>query len=219
MKPNSIWKAAALALAWQAASPALAATVWDNGAPATVVTGGSVMTDTIQAEDFTLLTTTDLTGITFWDLQGVTGDYLGSINYQIYAGSPGGTLVASGSATPTRTAAGTVLGYSQFQNDFAVSITGLVAGTYWLALHDGPVASTSFADFYWSWADLNATNAPTTRGLELGLAPLATSWTTNEQEHAFLITGVSSVPELTPAAMLGLGLGAVFLAQRRRRQA
>lgn len=215
MKLKTIWKAAALALAWQAACPALALTVWDNGGPAAVTLGGSVMTDTLQAEDFTLASSTNITAITFWNLQLVTGDYLGSITYQLTSGSPTGTVVASGSVAPTRTAAGTVLGYSQFQNDLPVSVLGLAAGTYWLSLHDGPVASTAYADFYWSWADLNATNTPTTRGLELGLAPLATAWTTNEAEHAFQITGVSAVPEPATALLAALGIGVVLSARRR----
>ena len=44
-------------------SPAYAGVVWDNGVPASVTTGGSEMSDTLQAEDFRLTGTTNLTGI------------------------------------------------------------------------------------------------------------------------------------------------------------
>lgn len=209
--------AAALSLSLAGGAQAL---VWDNGGPAAAVPGASVMTDTLQAEDFVLSALSDITAITFWNLQLVTGDYLGSIYYQINSGAPNGALVATGTATPTRTAAGSVLGYNQFKNDIILSVAGLAAGTYWLTLHDGPVTSTGFADFYWTWADLNATNTPTTRGLELGLAPPSLVWTTNEQEHAFTITSeVSAIPEPSVGAMAAWGFGVVLLALRRRRAA
>ena len=203
--------AAAVVLAAQFTGTAHAGVLWDNGGPATTNLGGSQMSDTIQAEDFQLSGQYTLTGITFWNLQGVPADYTGSIFWQILsdaAGTPG-AVVDSGTATPTRSAAGSMLGLSQFQNDFAVS-TFLTAGTYWLALHNGPLSATSFTDFYWTWTDLNATNTGTNRGQEFGLDPLATSFTTNDQEHAFSISG-SGVPEPGTVSLAIFGIAGFAL--------
>lgn len=211
-------KVSALALALHAGS-ALAVVLWDNGGPAVTDPGGSVMSDTNQAQDFTLLSTSDLTAVRFWSLELIPADYDGSIDYQIVndaAGAPGSTVLGSGTATPTRIAAGSVLGYTQFQNDFSIAVSGLLAGTYWIELHNGPLSNDSFTDFYWSWADLDATNTPTTRGREdYLLDPVA--WTTNDREHAFAIFGdpASSAPEPATLALTGVGLALLVL---RRRQ-
>jgi hypothetical protein len=63
------------------------------------------------------------------------------------AGAPDATnVIGTGTATPTRIAAGSVLAYNQFQNDFSISLTAVNAGTYWLETHDGPLATNSFSD-------------------------------------------------------------------------
>ena len=202
------------------ASSAMALTLWDNGGPSTTVAnqGSSNLSDTQQAQDFTLTFTSDLTAVRFWNLEASPADYVGSIFYQITGNNAGvpGAVLGFGTATPTRTAAGTVLGFNQFQNDFALSVNNLAAGTYWITLHNGPLASTTFTDFSWSWADLDATNTPTVRGQEFLLNPPGTQWTTNDQEHAFNITGIASVvPE--PAAWLLAGAAFATLTLRRRR--
>lgn len=200
-------------------SSAMAITLWDNGGPSATLAnqGGSNLSDTQQAQDFTLTSTSSLTSVTFWSLEASAADYTGSVFYQITnntAGAPGTTVFGSGSATPARTAAGTVLGLNQFQNAFSLAVNNLAAGTYWITLHNGPLATTTFTDFYWAWADLNGTNSPTTRGQEFLLNPPGTVWTTNDQEHAFNITGVSVIPE--PSVWLLAGAGLAALALRRR---
>src|SRR5258708_7079973 len=180
---------AILCLSLQSGSVLSAATLWDNGGPAVTTPGGSQMSDTYQGQDFVLSALSNLTDVRFWSLEASGADYTGSIFYQIVnnsGGVPGLTVYDSGLLSPTRVAAGTVLGFNQFQNDFAINAPNLAAGTYWLLLHNGPLSSTAFSDFYWSWTDLNATNTPTNRGREMGLNP-STGWTTNDTQMAFLI--------------------------------
>jgi hypothetical protein len=205
------------------AGMASAALAWNNGPPALLLPGASNLSDTRQAEDFTLTTTSNLTSITFWTLEQVSGDFTGSIYYEVFsdlAGAPGLTSYGSGIASVTRTAAGSPIpGYSQFQNDMALVVANLAAGTYWIALHNGPLASTGFTDFGWSWTDPNPTNAASAFGQEMGLAPL-TGWSTNSVEHAFSLYAdpvVVNPPLPEPATWLLVGAGVAALARRQRR--
>lgn len=215
----------AVVLALHAGSALAAVTLWDNGGPGASALGGSGMSDTNQAQDFTLGFTSDLTAARFWNLQASANDYAGSIFYQIVndaAGTPGSTVYGSGTATPTRAAAGTVLGLSQFQNDFSIAVSGLLAGTYWIELHNGPITNSAFSDFYWSWADIGGANGGSTRGQEDDLNEVAVQWTTNDSEHAFAIFGDRVIepppPEIPEPATLALtGVALSFLAMRRRR--
>jgi hypothetical protein len=205
------------------ASAAMALTVWDNGGPSVGAgEGGSNMSDTRQAEDFTLTFASNLTAVRFWSLESSAADFLGTISYEIFnnaGGAPGATVFGSGNASVTRTAAGTAAGLNQFQNDFLLSVSNLAAGTYWIALHNGPLASTSPLDFYWSWTDLNAVNTPSSRGREFLLNPLDTAWRPNDQEHAFSVFG-EQVPEIPePETWMLLCVGLTALAWRSRRSA
>jgi hypothetical protein len=137
-----------------------AGVVYDNGGPDGV--DGSEMTAWIQAEDFLLGAPTSLTNVSFWSMEADVA-YQGSIFWQIYsddAGNPG-TVLFSGTATPTRTAApeATAWGYPiGMRNDFSVGPIALLGGTtYWLGLHNGPLATTYRWDFYWATADANTT--------------------------------------------------------------
>ncbi len=209
------------------AGVATAALAWDNGAPASLIPGvipdSSNLSELRQAEDFTLSTTSNLTSVTFWTLESQAADFTGSIFYEILGdavGAPGVTSFGSGLASVTRTAAGSAGGFDQFQNDMALSVTNLAAGTYWLALHNGPLASTNFTDFAWSWTGLNAVNTPTSRGQEFSLNPLAVAWNTNDAEHAFSVYADAVVinpglPE--PATWLLIGAGVAALVRRPRR--
>ena len=206
-----------VALILQLGTVAMADTLFDNGGPATLASdqGGSSMSDFKQADNFSLSTLSSLTGIRFWDQETRDGSsYLGSISWEILgdnAGAPGTTSYASGSATPTRTTAGVVLGFQQYQNDFSINVPNLAAGTYWLVLHDGPLSSTNFLDFYWSWNDQGG-QGPGGDAMEYDLTAGGSGlWNSNSADKAFAVYG-SQVPE--PGSMLLLGTGLVGLVRR-----
>lgn len=192
------------------AHAAFGGTVWNNGGPNGL--GGNAMTDLWQAEDFVVSTTSNLTGITFWSLEGVPADYAGAIFWRIstnVAGLPGPTIIASGSATPVRTATGaTPLGFTEFQNVFTISVLGLAPGTYWLQLHNGdPSTFNQFTDFYWETADSAPPNSGTNAGAEISLTPPGSVWTSNFAEHAFIISGDPvAIPEPVTFSLVGAGL-------------
>ena len=223
-RAHSLWRNTAAVvfstlLCWATAGSALAAPVWSNGSPNGK--NASLLSEFNQAEDFILNFTSNLTGVRFWSMEASTNDYLGSILYSIVSdvsGSPGSTVYASGTAAPTRTAAGTALGLNIFQNDFAISVSGLLAGTYWIELHNGPLSNSGFSDYYWAWTDFGAgDNGGTTPGREFDLTTPGSVWADNGAEHAFVVFGdrvVATVPESTSLALTAMALA--LLVMRRR---
>ena len=188
------------------------------------------MSSYLQAANFTTSFATNLSSASFWSLEAGSS-YDGSITYSILGnasgfpnGSPDESLVfASGSVAPTRTGTlGTALGLSVFQYDFALTVTNLAAGTYWLALHNGALSTAANeADFYWAWSDANATNGGALDDQERSLFPQDLTWGTNQAEHAFLIAGERfiggqqiSEPGTLLLATLAAGLG-LTLSRRR----
>ena len=202
-------------------------TLWDNGGPASSVLtqGGSLMSSYLQAANFTTGFATNLSSASFWSLEAGAA-YDGSITYSILGnagGSPDESLVfASGSVAPTRTdTLGTALGRSVFQYDFALTVTNLAAGTYWLALHNGALsAGADEAEFYWAWSDVNATNGGALDDQERSLFPPDPTWGTNQAEHAFLIAGErfieQPISEPGTALLVALAAGLGLMSSRRR---
>lgn len=214
MKMKSWLTAGALALTLHSGAALAAVTLWNNGGPGAVDVGGSNLTSFVQAQDFNIGFTSNLTGIRFWSLEATPNDFSGQIGYRILSdagGTPGATVLDSGLVSPTRIAAGSVLGLNQFQNDFAINVAGLTAGTYWVELHNGPLGNNSdLTQYYWSWADIGGANAATTRGQEDDLLVAGVSWLTNDAEHAFAVFG-DRVPDPNPTPVPGT-LALAFLA-------
>ena len=199
---------------------------YDNGAPNQVQ--GFEMTQWIEAEDFTLTAGTTLTDVRFWSVQDdvrFAQPYQGSITWQIYSNNviePGSLLVSGNTAVVTRFATGNslpvVLGsLTEFQNDFSLPSVFLSPGTYWLGLHNGPLSTTGFSQFYWETTNPNATLFS-----ENNLTPFNDNgWVSNNFQLAFQLRGetgaaTEAVPE--PASLLLLGTGLVGIAQRRLRR-
>ena len=204
-------------------------TLWNNGGPSISTPGGSEMSSYLQAANFTTSFATNLSSASFWSLEAGSS-YDGSITYSILGNaigslgeSPDENLVfASGSVAPTRTdTLTTALGLNVFQYDFALAVTNLAAGTYWLALHNGALsAGANVPDFYWAWSDANATTGGAIFDQERSLFPPDPTWGTNQAEHAFLIAGERFVEQQisepgTPLLVtLAAGLG-LILSRRR----
>jgi PEP-CTERM motif len=191
-----------------------AATVFDNGGYN--LNGGNGMGDAIQAEDFILGATSNLTGIRFWSLEA-SGAYLGSITWGIYSDAPGSpsTLLATGNTTLSTVATpDSAFGMGIFQNDFSINVANLVAGTYWLALHDGLSSDVSFQDYYWAYTDPNGVNIGTNIGHEFSL-PLGVTWDPGDGEHAFQVFGDAPGAAPEPSTMIMFGGGLLAIAASR----
>lgn len=212
MKLNVSTLLASLLLACSAAAQAVV--VYDNGPPDLM--GGNEMTNWIQAEDFTLASTTTITDVHFWSLEA-PGGYSGSIQYAFYSdagGSPNlGAPVAgfAAGAALTRTATGnTFFGLDEYYYSFDVApFVALGGTTYWLGLHNGPIGNDVRAEVYWETTALNATIT----GNEDFLPPAGDAWSNNLAEHAFQLT---AVPEPSTIALFALGLVGMAFARRRQ---
>ncbi len=187
---------------------ASAATVYDNGAPDLLF--GTQMSEFQVAENFSLGTGYNVSNLRFWTVQAGAADYTGSVYWAIYADSAGqpGALVAGGTTAAVSGAlagGSTGFGYAAWVYDVPVSVT-LGAGSFWLGLHNGSLASTDPTEML--WATTAAGSAP--QGMYLD-----GTWVNTLNEHAFLIEG-TVVPEPGAAVLMLAGLAAMAGVARRR---
>ena len=206
--------------------------VWDNGGPNQA--SADSLSELVTADDFSLLQQTGLTSFQFWDVQLTPGDYAGSILWSIYTNNSGqpGSVLASGSASGgsiIRTLDGAISccpaggPFPEWVNTVSIAASisfgsaDLAAGTYWLALHDGPISNAANpVNFYWETADLNGTNTPTNRGMFMDPLAPPLVWISTLKEHAFNVSS-TAVPEPASGAILAMaGLGLVVLGIHRR---
>ncbi|HUQ90112.1 MAG TPA: PEP-CTERM sorting domain-containing protein [Bryobacteraceae bacterium] len=190
-------------------APAYSATIYDNGPPNQA--DGSEITGFVQAEDFTLAASSTFDSIRFWTLEDATS-FSGSILWWIYSDNNGepDSILFSGTGVPEREPTLlTGLSLAEYLNRLSIPSVTLAPGTYWLALHNGPISNGEGAQMFWETADPNAS---VNFGQELGL-PEGT-WTSNSLEHSFQLAN-SDIPE-PGTMMLGITALAAFAAARRR---
>lgn len=147
----------ALTGAFLVLSSARAELIYDNGAPRyDPRTDGYEMTKWIEADDFTFSAAARIESIQFGTIERA-GIFSGSVFWRIHSNSPDntpGSMLYSGLAlnvihTPTGFVSGAEIEYS---NSFAIEPIVLPAGTYWLALHNGPLSSADNQRVYWELA-------------------------------------------------------------------
>ena len=211
------WVSAALLACLAAfAVPASAGpVVYDNGAPNQA--GGNNMSFAYQAEDFVLAADTTISDVHFWSLEAA-GSYRGGFFWGLYSnvgGSPGAAISSGFQSLVTRTGTGAaVFGDIEMLNQFDVTSTALLAGTYWLVLHNGAFGNLTDngRDFLWE-----------TTALAKGFAGHeddGTGWTPNGAEHAFQLTGpnVVNVPEPMTGGLVVAALAALLFTRQRARR-
>ena len=190
------------------------AAVIGNGPPND--SGATDMNGALPADRFTLSSSSYLTSLTYWSLQGSVADYTGTTTVDIFsnAGTTPGALLFSVMLPFTTVAGGTSAntGLQIFMNTASLSGPLLGAGNYWLGLHNGPVATIDPGTYYWDWS---ADSGPSRYQ---DLAAASTTWNQNDSSLAFQLTtsAPSVVPEPAEGVLLGAGLAAAAWARRRK---
>lgn len=216
-------------------STAQADLVFSNGVPGSQTAGW--MTHWLRAEDFTLAESTVLTDVRFWVKKD---NFLDDFTWIIYADEPvpdnyGHSIhwpdaeISSGTAALTTTlyeytwTVNSIDLYNAtgFQVDFSLDPLALDAGTYWLALHNGPLTVTeepSGSDDSWNGPSWLYTTTSTIPGSRLDEAPFDGDWAANGANLAFEVYGDPPVVPVPGAALLAsIGLGfAGWLGRRKR---
>jgi hypothetical protein len=187
------------------AVPMRAQILYDNGPRSG--RDGVGLDNYIEAESFTLTSAARVQRARFWSFETANG-FQGFFVWQIYANSesdsPGPLLLSGTSTNLVRQLNGAVLGFLEFVNTFDVTAVALQPGTYWLALHNGPLTYTVPLDYqqgvYWE-ASLGG-NTPPSNGRR---APYNDAWFSNDcpectvrppSELALQIEGVRG-PQIT----------------------
>lgn len=201
------------------ATPASAATIYDNGGPLNGPSAsGNEATLWVQAEDFSLAGGGSVGGAGVYIAGlGDLGNWDGTVEYFFFAdagGSPGALLTAGKGQgiTTTDTGLSWCCGGNSFLLEFTLeSVFSALAGMdYWFGIH----LSTNFDrdEIYWVRTSFNST----TPGHESSGGTFD-NWSNSSLEHAFFLTGpAATVPEPGAIVLVAFGLLGVALMRRRR---
>jgi hypothetical protein len=171
-----------------------------------IVSGGNLHVTAVFSDN---LLSTNVTGAS-WEIRSGVSE------------GNGGTLVASGTGTPTVTATGrSGFGFTEFMVEMSGINVTLAPGTYWLNVT--PTGDGSGRSFNSTTSGLNAVGQPP--GNDMNAFFNSTFFganftsTANESQPYDFSNGVigSIVPEPATIALLTCGAGALLIAVRRRR--
>jgi hypothetical protein len=132
-----------------------ASAVYDNGGPNQV--DGANITAYVSADDFTMATPSTLTGVNFWssaDIDPYSSQFSGTIGWGILSdngGTPGELLYSGADSAPSLfDTSNQIDGTEEWELTVALPSITLDAGTYWLALHEGPLGTPDDGtEIYW----------------------------------------------------------------------
>lgn len=153
MKVKLVLGIVCLALMLAVPGAQAATLLWNNGAPDSA--SGAEMASYLPADDFTFGSSQTVTNVRFWAVAAEgygppdLGVYNNSIVWQIYNNGSGqpGSLLNSGTATPTPVSSHATGWGQSYQFDFSITPTTLGPGAYWLALHNGPMTTQSNSNY------------------------------------------------------------------------
>ncbi len=187
------------------ANPAQAAVIFNGGSPNLL--NGREMTQWVEADDFNLSQSKNLTSVDFWTVEN--GAWDGSLQYSLFtdAGSqPSSSAFASGSGiNVVKTATGRSLGgvYTEYKYSFDLPTSVSLAAntTYWLGLHLNNTYSTR-SDLYWE-----TTSSGFGVNSQASVGGTFDNWSTNSDQLAFVLNSspTAAVPE--PFTVIGTLVG------------
>ncbi len=196
---------------------ASAQVVVDGGAP-NGATGWNIYDDNRAATSFTIGSTISFDDIRFWGILPDVPVYTPTIYWEILdqsvSGLPG-TVVLSGNASATGVfRAAIIAGLSSYQFDVAAGAQSLGPGSYWLALHDGPVDASGFTGSTLLWESTDAGQ------YTLQTFTVTDDWDPIADEGlAFQLrnSSVAVTPEPSTIVLAATGLLGIAGVRRRRR--
>jgi len=194
-----------------------ASVIYDNGSPNQV--DGANITAYLSADDFTIATASTLTGANFWssaDTDPYQSQFSGTFGWGLFldnGGAPGALLYSGADSSPNLVDTSTQIGGTEeWEVEIHLPSIGLAAGTYWLALHEGPLGTPDDGtELYWdTTSNLAGSVAMQTSDLSGSSGWFPADFSSGPGDLAFqLIGSVESAPEpsflLLVSALLLLG--------------
>ena len=163
-----------------------AVTILDNGAPNLI--SGYDLTFLKEANHLTLSADVVAKSLKFWTLEPDTTQWFGLVYWEIRANTaanvPGTVLFSGNSTNLTHVATGrNASPYPEYLVTFDLpSAVSLLAGKYWLVLHNGPLSHNSSnnpADVMWETTTKN-TSDPAYRASFGDFTPFINDWQSND---------------------------------------